>query len=495
MASRTIVPQQGRAGEAEVGGAGAAVHNQTNKNAAAGDGRSRRALGDIGNVVNVRGAAVEGKAQRQIHRPLTRSFCAQLLANAEAAAAVEKNKKILIQNLRLFGISENVCVKVDKAPVLDGAAVVSKRGVAAVPKAVQKKPVAKPVPAQAEVIEISPDVNEVVEVKEKKRKKVVDVKNNNKVTQREESSKKKQHTFSSALTARSKAAHGIANKPKEEIVHDIDEADADNHLAGVEYVEDIYKFYKSIENESMPNDYMHLQTDINEKMRSILVDWLIDVHQKFELSPEALYLTVNLIDRFLSVKVVPRRELQLLGMSAMLIATKYEEIWPPEVNDLVCIADRAYTHEQILLMEKTILGRLEWTVTVPTHYVFLARFIKASIPDPKMENMVYFLAELGIMHYETIRFCPSMVAASAVYAARCALNKSESWTDTLKFHTGYSESQLVDCAKLLAYFHSKAAEGRLHVVYKKYSSSLRGAVASVPPSKNLLSAESRLQVV
>ncbi|KAE8681905.1 G2/mitotic-specific cyclin S13-6 [Hibiscus syriacus] len=453
MASRTIVPQQGR-GEAEVGGAGAAVHNQTNKNAAAGDGRSRRALGDIGNVVNVRGAAVEGKAQRQIHRPLTRSFCAQLLANAEAAAAVEKNKKILIQNLRLFGISENVCVKVDKAPVLDGAAVVSKRGVAAVPKAVQKKPVAKPVPAQAEVIEISPDVNEVVE-----------------------------------------AAHGIANKPKEEIVHDIDEADADNHLAGVEYVEDIYKFYKSIENESMPNDYMHLQTDINEKMRSILVDWLIDVHQKFELSPEALYLTVNLIDRFLSVKVVPRRELQLLGMSAMLIATKYEEIWPPEVNDLVCIADRAYTHEQILLMEKTILGRLEWTVTVPTHYVFLARFIKASIPDPKMENMVYFLAELGIMHYETIRFCPSMVAASAVYAARCALNKSESWTDTLKFHTGYSESQLVDCAKLLAYFHSKAAEGRLHVVYKKYSSSLRGAVASVPPSKNLLSAESRLQVV
>ena len=76
---------------------------------------------------------------------------------------------------------------------------------------------------------------------------------------------------------------------------------------------------------------MHLQTDVNEKMRAILIDWLIDVHQKFELSPEALYLTINLIDRFLSVKIVPRRELQLLGMSAMLIATKYEEIWPPEV--------------------------------------------------------------------------------------------------------------------------------------------------------------------
>lgn len=74
------------------------------------------------------------------------------------------------------------------------------------------------------------------------------------------------------------------------------------------------------------------QPEINEKMRAILIDWLIDVHQKFELSPETLYLTINIIDRFLSVKAVPRRELQLVGISATLMASKYEEIWPPEVN-------------------------------------------------------------------------------------------------------------------------------------------------------------------
>ena len=107
-----------------------------------------------------------------------------------------------------------------------------------------------------------------------------------------------------------------------------------------------------------------------------------------------------------------------------------------------------------------------------------------------MENMVYFLAELGMMHYETIMFCPSMVAASAVYAARCALNKTHTWTDTLKFHTGYSEAQLMDCAKLLSYFHSKAAESRLQVIYRKYSNSLRGAVALLPPAQNLLSGAS-----
>jgi cyclin B len=80
------------------------------------------------------------------------------------------------------------------------------------------------------------------------------------------------------------------------------------------------------------HDYMASQPDINAKMRSILVDWLIEVHRKFELMPETFYLTLNIVDRFLSAKAVPRKELQLVGISAMLIASKYEEIWAPEVK-------------------------------------------------------------------------------------------------------------------------------------------------------------------
>lgn len=79
------------------------------------------------------------------------------------------------------------------------------------------------------------------------------------------------------------------------------------------------------------HDYMGLQTDINTKMRSILIDWLIDVHRKFELMPETLYLTVNIIDRYLSTRIVSRRELQLVGISSMVIASKYEEVWAPQV--------------------------------------------------------------------------------------------------------------------------------------------------------------------
>ncbi|CAN7127060.1 unnamed protein product [Brassica rapa subsp. narinosa] len=189
---------------------------------------------------------------------------------------------------------------------------------------------------------------------------------------------------------------------------------------------------------------MRSQPEINEKMRLILVEWLIDVCVRFELNPETFYLTVNIMDRFLSAKPIPRKELQLVGLSALLMSSKYEEIWPPQVEDLADIADHAYSHKQILVMEKTILilSTLEWYLAVPTHYVFLARFIKASVADQRI--MVHYLAELGVMHYDTtIMFSPSLVAAAAIYAARSALHQVPIWTDTLKHHTGYSETQLM----------------------------------------------------
>ncbi|KAK7336418.1 hypothetical protein VNO77_16959 [Canavalia gladiata] len=441
MASRPIVPQQAR-GEAAVRGG----KQQQKKNGGADE---RKALGDIGNLAAARG--VEAKP----NRPITRSFCAQLLANAQAAAAADNNKK-------------QACAKVGGPPPVAEGIAVAKR---AAPKPGQKKVPVKPKPKPEEVIDIEASPEKEVQ--------------NNKKKEGDANSKKKSHNLTSVLTARSKAACGITNKPKEQII-DIDAGDVDNELAAVEYIDDIYKFYKLVENESRPCDYIDSQPDINERMRAILVDWLIDVHTKFDLSLETLYLTINIIDRFLAVRTVPRRELQLVGVSAMLMASKYEEIWPPEVNDFVCLADRAYTHEQILVMEKIILENLEWTLTVPTPCVFLVRFIKASVPDQVLENMAHFLSELGMMHYATLMYCPSMVAASAVFAARCTLNKTPFWNDTLKLHTGYSQEQLMDCAKLLVSFHSSVGNGKLKVVYRKYSDPQKGAVAVLPPAKNLL---------
>ncbi|PRQ35243.1 putative cyclin [Rosa chinensis] len=301
--------------------------------------------------------------------------------------------------------------------------------------------------------------------------------------------RKEVKAFTSTLTARSKAmACGVTNKPKEQIV-DFDAADVNDELAVVEYVDELYKFYKLDEDGSRVGDYLDKQPDLNSKMRSILVDWLIDVHRKFELTPETFYLTVNIIDRFLSRRMVTRRELQLVGISSMVIASKYEEVWAPQVEDFVCLSDYTYTGSQIRAMEKAILEKLGWYLTVPTPYVFLARYIKASIsPDDEMRHMVFFLAELGALDYRTtIRYSPSMIAAAAVYAARCTLNKKSFWTETLKHHTGYSEEQLRECAKVLVGFHLKAAESDLKAVYRKYSKPEYGAVAGLTPARSFQS--------
>nr|P34800.1 RecName: Full=G2/mitotic-specific cyclin-1 [Antirrhinum majus]CAA53728.1 mitotic-like cyclin [Antirrhinum majus] len=444
MGSRNIVQQQNRA-EAAVPGA------MKQKNIA-GEKKNRRALGDIGNLVTVRGVDGKAKAIPQVSRPVTRSFCAQLLANAQTAAA-DNNK-----------------INAKGAIVVDG--VLPDRRVAAARVPAQKKAaVVKPRPE--EIIVISPD-----SVAEKKEKPI------EKEKAAEKSAKKKAPTLTSTLTARSKAASGVKTKTKEQIV-DIDAADVNNDLAVVEYVEDMYKFYKSVENESRPHDYMGSQPEINEKMRAILIDWLVQVHHKFELSPETLYLTINIVDRYLASETTIRRELQLVGIGAMLIASKYEEIWAPEVHELVCISDNTYSDKQILVMEKKILGALEWYLTVPTPYVFLVRFIKASMTDSDVENMVYFLAELGMMNYATLIYCPSMIAAASVYAARCTLNKAPFWNETLQLHTGFSEPQLMDCAKLLVAFPKMAGDQKLKSIYRKYSNLERGAVALLSPAKSV----------
>lgn len=128
----------------------------------------------------------------------------------------------------------------------------------------------------------------------------------------------------------------------------IDERDRDDPLCATAYVQEMYEHFREQEiSKSVRPVYMAKQEHINERMRSILVDWLVEVHLKFKLVPETLYLTVNLIDRYLERSSVSRPKLQLVGVTSLLIASKYEEIYPPELRDLVYICDRAYTRQDV----------------------------------------------------------------------------------------------------------------------------------------------------
>ena len=223
-----------------------------------------------------------------------------------------------------------------------------------------------------------------------------------------------------------------------------------------------------------------LQPHINAKMRAILVDWLVEVHLKFKLVPETLYLTVNLIDRFLEIQEVPRNKLQLVGVTALLLASKYEEIYPPEIRDLVYITDRAYNKADILKMESTMLNKLEFNLTVPSIGVFLARFLKAGqVDDVRMTHTAHFIAERTLQELRFAAYVPSVLAASAVHLARQVLHQAPVWTRSLEHYTQYAEATIVPCVQDLVALMA-APKGSLTAVVKKYENPKLSSVSTLP---------------
>ena len=255
--------------------------------------------------------------------------------------------------------------------------------------------------------------------------------------------------------------------------------------AVTEYVNDIFSYWFRVEPDTQvaPN-YMLIQTDINDKMRAILIDWLVEVHLKFKLMPETLFLTHNLIDRFLSKKVVTRKNLQLVGVTAMLLASKYEEIWAPEVRDFVYISDKAYSREQILDMEKQMLNTLGFHLTVPTPYQFLSRFYKAAGADKQFQLLASFIVESSLPDYSMLKFPASLTAAAATYVAMKTLGKGE-WNDVMVAHTRYTEADIRPCANAMARLQRKSATASLSAVHKKFSNPKFMEVARLPAPAGL----------
>ena len=278
----------------------------------------------------------------------------------------------------------------------------------------------------------------------------------------------------------------LASRHVPDALPDIDSLDKKDPLAAVDFIHHMMAFYKRTEPivRVAPNYMATKQTDINEKMRAILVDWLVDVHIKFKLMDETLHLTMNLIDRYLEVAPVGRRNLQLVGVTAMLVASKYEEIWAPEVRDFVYISDRAYTRDQILQMEKNMLNLLGFNLTIPTTHHFMQRFIKAAGVADEPELVIYakYLVELALPDYAALNFSYSKLAAAAVSAA-CAVYGRDPMPRALARHSGYSEECLRECINHMGSLYRKASSASLTAVYKKFSTEKYHNVANkgAPP--------------
>ncbi|KAH0951823.1 hypothetical protein HN011_011255 [Eciton burchellii] len=258
--------------------------------------------------------------------------------------------------------------------------------------------------------------------------------------------------------------------------------DGRNIFEVIEYRDDIYDYLRTAENlHRAKAGYMKKQPDITYSMRSILIDWLVEVVQEYRLHNETLYLAISYIDRFLSYMSVVRSKLQLVGAAAMFIAAKYEEIYPPDVKEFVYITDDTYTKTNVIRMENLILRVLAFDLTVPTTFTFLMHLCISNNLSVKIRYLAMYLCELSLLEADPyLQYLPSHLAASAVALARHTLHE-EIWPDELELSTRYSLKDLRECISYLNVTFSNAPNIRQQAIQEKYRSSKYGHVSLLLP--------------
>jgi len=260
-------------------------------------------------------------------------------------------------------------------------------------------------------------------------------------------------------------------------VKDIDAEDASNPQLCTEYALEIYAYLKQLEMRgSVRPDYL-LGCPTSDKMRAVLVDWLVEVQIQFKLLQETLFLTVNTIDRFLAIegKTLHRSKLQLVGVAAMFLVSKIEEVYAPAVSDFVYITDNAYTEAEIRQMELRIIRALEFDLCQPIALNFLRRYSKAGDVDVLQHSLAKYTLEVCLLDYNLVSTSGSLLAAASLCLSLLLLDPAQSfetvWNQTLSFYSGYTPEQVLEVVPKLATNMTKMHRStKLQAVRNKYKS-------------------------
>ncbi|KAK6622334.1 hypothetical protein RUM44_002145 [Polyplax serrata] len=276
-----------------------------------------------------------------------------------------------------------------------------------------------------------------------------------------------------------KKKNEISSPQVPEGVEDFDKENLLDPVQVSDYAMDIFEYMKRRETLFTVKDYMPKQMVITKWMRSLLVDWMVDVQENFELNHETLYLGVKITDLYLGKVVVAKEILQLVGAAALFLAAKYEERMPPLIDDFIYICENAFTREDLLKMELNVFKVIDYSLGIPLSYRFLRRFsrcCKASMPTLTLAR---YVLELSLMEYHMAFYSESKIACAALYIALRMKNIS-GWTPTLEYYSGYKLPDFLSIAlDLNDLLHQKPKE-QLKVVRNKYSHKIFFEVAKTP---------------
>jgi len=241
--------------------------------------------------------------------------------------------------------------------------------------------------------------------------------------------------------------------------------------------------------------YMSKQEDLTDNMRVILVDWLAEVSGEYNITEQTHHLAVNYTDRFLSKIRVKRAKLQLVGVTALYIAAKLEEIYPPELNEFVYVTDDTYTKSQMLKMEQLMMKTLEFRLQPPTSIEFLHIFNfemykNEKLKNQKLFNMSLFLCDLMTTSSKMIGELNSRKACAAMLYSLNSLSEEmhdiEKWRKQILSVSGieFDQSMQTLLENLNACHKEMVENSEQRTVMEKFSQSKFDFVAEIDPISN-----------
>ncbi|XP_053610622.1 G2/mitotic-specific cyclin-B [Plodia interpunctella] len=271
-------------------------------------------------------------------------------------------------------------------------------------------------------------------------------------------------------------------------IEDIDAGDNQSPLLMSTYIKDIYNYLTELEIKyPIEQDHLKNQTVITGKMRATLIDWLVEVQRQFSLVLETFHLTIGILDRYLqAVPNIQRNQLQLVGVTAMFIASKYEEIYAPDVADFVYVTDNAYSKSDVFRCEREIMSKLGFCLARPIPLSFLRRFVKAAHGTSKNHHLAKYFVDLCLVEYSMAHYRPSELAAAAICLSLFLLSSKtleEVWTSTVSYYSGYTLEHIFPIIRKLAKIVINVETSKYKAVYNKYLDATLAKVSSLPQLK------------
>lgn len=250
-----------------------------------------------------------------------------------------------------------------------------------------------------------------------------------------------------------------------------------------EFSQDIYLNMRQQEEEHrvQPFDYLKsVQNEIKDTQRAFLIEWIIDVHRKFRLVPETLYVAQFIIDKYLSLKRIESKQLHLLGVTTLLISMKYEEIYPPDLRDLLHISENKFNKQQVTALEQDILQTMDFKVTSPSHFRFLQRFARLNqrVNDDEVFHLAQYILEISLLDASFLRFLPSQLAAASLILAAKRIKNFDCWSKEMEQFSGYSAGSLTEVVKEVKLFVVEINPKFISVLKYKFSKPQYNKVAN-----------------